>query len=157
MRLWKARLVAAAIMTISAGGVGLVKQHEGKVNQAYLDPVKVVTVCYGHTATARMGQVFSDEACEKLLRSDLQVAEAGVRRLVTVPLTQNTYDALVSFTFNVGEGNLARSTLLKLINAGDYVGACKELPKWVYAKGVYLRGLAKRRADEMALCLKGLV
>jgi lysozyme len=70
-------------------------------------------------------------------------------------LAQPTYDAIVSFTFNVGEGNLRRSTLLRKLNAGDIVGACNELPRWNKAGGRVLPGLVKRRAEERALCLEG--
>ncbi len=150
----KARLAAVAL-AISVGGVALIKGHEGLVQRSYVDPVGVVTACYGHTATARLGQTFSREACDALLRQDLKVAEAAVRRHVKVPIAQPTYDALVSFTFNVGEGNLRSSTLLRKLNAGDIRGACLELDRWVYAKGRKLPGLVTRRADERNLCLKG--
>jgi len=150
------RLLAGALLATSAAGVAFVGHHEGLKKTAYRDPVGIVTVCYGHTATARLGQSYSKEACQALLQSDLRAAEAAVRRLVKVPLSQETFDALVSFVFNVGEGNFARSTLLRKLNAGDYVGACRELPKWTLARGRELPGLVTRRNDEMALCLKGL-
>lgn len=150
------RLLAGALLATSAAGVAFVSQHEGLRRSAYKDPVGIVTVCYGHTATARMGQSYSKEACQALLQSDLRAAEAAVRRLVKVPLSQETFDALVSFTLNVGAGNLAKSTLLRKLNRGDYEGACRELPKWVSAGGVVLPGLVTRRAEEMKLCLEGL-
>lgn len=150
------RLVASALLATSAAGVAFVGHHEGLRKQAYRDPVGIVTVCYGHTSTARMGQSYSKEACEALLQSDLRAAEAAVRRLVKVPLSQETFDSLVSFTFNVGEGNLARSTLLRRLNAGDYIGACNEMLRWTQARGQTLPGLVTRRQDERAMCLKGI-
>jgi lysozyme len=150
------RLLAGALLATSAAGVAFVGHHEGLKQVAYRDPVGIVTVCYGHTATARMGQSYSKEACQALLQSDLRAAEAAVRRLVKVPLSQETFDALVSFTFNVGEGNFAKSRLLRKLNAGDYEGACRELPRWVTARGQVLPGLVTRRAEEMHLCLKGV-
>lgn len=152
----KARLVLTALLTVSAGGAAFVSQHEGRKLRAYKDPVGIVTVCDGHTSTARLGQVKTPAECDALLRGDLRAAEEAVRRLVKVPLSQETFDALVSFVFNVGEGNFAKSTLLKKLNRGDYVGACNELPKWSYARGVPLPGLVTRRSEERKACLKGL-
>ncbi len=77
----------------------------------------------------------------------------AVNRLVTVPLTQNQFDALISFVFNLGIGNFRTSTLLKKLNAGDYTGAAKEFPPWVRADGKQLPGLIKRRDAEKALFL----
>jgi lysozyme len=151
----KARLIAAAI-AVSATGVAFISKHEGLRTSAYVDPVGVVTVCYGHTGTARLGQVFSHEACQGLLREDLREAERAVKRFISVPLPQPTFDALVSFTFNVGAGNLQRSTLRRKANAGDLVGACNEILKWRYARGVVLPGIVTRRAAEHRMCLSGL-
>jgi lysozyme len=115
---------------------------------AYVDPVGVVTVCAGHTKTAKLGQVKTDAACAALLKEDVKEAEAAVKRLVTVPLTQAQFDALVSFTFNVGSSNFAKSTLLKKVNAFDCWGAGVEFMRWTYAGGHELAGLVKRRASE---------
>jgi GH24 family phage-related lysozyme (muramidase) len=81
----------------------------------------------------------------------MEVFERAVRRLVKVPLNANRFDALVSFTYNVGEGNLAKSTLLKKVNAGDHAGAAKEFHKWNKAGGKVLPGLTRRRASESLL------
>nr|WP_276554179.1 lysozyme [Cupriavidus gilardii] len=80
-------------------------------------------------------------------------ANAGVNSCVRVPLTDGQRTAFVSFTYNVGRGAFCGSTLVRKLNAGDYVGACNELPRWVYAKGVKLPGLVNRREQERALCL----
>lgn len=147
--------VTAAALAISAGGAAFIGSHEGNILRGYLDPVGIVTACRGHTATAQLGRIYTPAECDALFRADILVAERSVQRLVTYPISQPTYDALVSFTFNVGEGNLQRSTLLRKLNAGDVVGACNELPKWVYARGVKLPGLVTRRAEERKLCLEG--
>jgi lysozyme len=143
------KMVGAFVLSVAA--LAGIKLHEGSVHQVYLDPVGIPTVCVGHTATVTkkdVGRVVSPALCDVLLREDLRYAEAAVKRLVKVPVTQGQYDALVSFTFNVGEGNLATSSLLKFVNGGQCYRAASEFPKWVYAKGKRLPGLVKRRADE---------
>jgi len=147
--------VVAVALAVSAGGAAFIGSHEGNILRGYRDPVGIVTACRGHTATAQLGRIYSPQECDDLFRADILVAERAVQRLVRVPIAQPTYDALVSFTFNVGEANLARSTLLRKLNAGDVVGACNELPKWVYARNVRLPGLVTRRAEERLLCLEG--
>lgn len=125
-----------------------IQKHEGTVYTAYLDPVNVVTICTGSTKNVRLGMVASKGECDRRLYEDLASSVASVRRNVTVPITQGQFDSLVSFTFNVGDGAFARSTLLKRINAGDCYGAAKQFDQWVYAKGKKLPGLVTRRADE---------
>lgn len=140
--------VAAVVLSLSALGVAGMVSYEGLRKVAYKDPVGIVTVCAGHTKTAQLGQVKTDAECEALLKEDVKDAEAAVKRLVTAPLTQAQFDALVSFTFNVGSGNLAKSTLLKKVNAFDCWGAGKEFMRWTYAGGRELPGLVIRRASE---------
>ena len=143
----------AALLAVSTVGVTTLVSHEKQVNTVYLDPVNIPTVCVGHTRTVSkdmVGKRFTDKQCEALLREDLQVAEKAVKREVTVPITQEQYDSLVSFTFNVGATNFSKSTLLQKVNSGDCLGAVKEFGRWVYARGVKLRGLVRRRADEAA-------
>jgi lysozyme len=144
------RRVAAAITLSAAGAAGIVN-YEGVEHKVYLDPVGIPTVCVGHIATvtkADVGKSFTDAQCTELLASDSRVAQADVRRLVKAPVTQGQYDALVSFTFNVGGGNLASSTLLKKLNAGDCRGAADEFKRWNKANGRVLPGLVTRRAGE---------
>jgi lysozyme len=140
--------IAAGLLSLSAlGALGIVA-HEGMQRVAYVDPVGVVTVCAGHTATARLGQVKTEAECAALLQADVKAAEGAIKRLVKAPITQAQFDALTSFVFNVGPTAFAQSTLLKKINAVDCWGAGKEFSRWTYAGGRELPGLVTRRAYE---------
>jgi len=154
MRMLK-RIGIAAIGSSTAMGLALstVSHFEGKENAAYVDPVGVVTICYGHTATAKIGQTHSDEQCQELLANDLGDAFDAVDRYVAVDLPPAREAALASFVYNVGAGAFQRSTLLRKLNAGQVVEACNELSRWVYAGGKQLAGLVRRRAVERQLCL----
>ncbi|CAM0557115.1 hypothetical protein EHLJMEHL_02203 [Vreelandella titanicae] len=151
---WRNRIglpaIGAAAIAIAAATVGF---FEGKENQAYHDPVGVVTICYGHTATARIGQTHSDAECEALLKQDLGKAFEAVDRHISVELPPTREAALASFVYNVGEGAFARSTLLRRLNAGQVREACDELLRWVHAGGIRLQGLVNRRLAERELCL----
>lgn len=135
--------------------VDLVKQFEGLYLKAYLCPAGVPTIGYGHTSGVSLGQTITDAQAEQFLATDLTSAAAGVDRLVTVALNPQQRGALASFVFNLGAGNLEGSTLLRLLNGGDYAGAAGEFGKWVYATEdghkVKLAGLVARRASESAL------
>lgn len=154
------RLSKKAVAAIGGGALAMamvvVPYYEGTELKSYRDAVGIWTVCTGHTGTAAPGQEKTPAECEALLKSDMAVALNGVDRQVKAPIPETTRAALVSFTYNVGEGALARSTLLRKLNAGDIVGACNELPRWVYAGGKRLRGLVRRRATERELCLEGV-
>ena len=147
----KSRAAAGALVL----ALGLVTAWEGYEGKVYLDPVGIPTVCYGHVvpSNVKVGTHFSTEACHEILYADLKVASEAVDRYVRVEIPDYTKAALISFVFNVGIGNFKKSRLLKLINQGDIVAACHELPKWVYAKGKKLKGLVNRRQAEMRLCL----
>lgn len=142
--------VVVALLSLSLGGAGAIVAHEGLRTTAYVDPVGIVTVCAGHTKTAKLGQVKTKAECAELLRQDTKHAETAIKRLVKVKLTQRQYDALVSFVFNVGEGNFATSTLLKRINEGRCTAASQEFLRWDKAKGKRLPGLTARREYESA-------
>ncbi len=157
----KATILSAALAAIASGsllagasGVAQIQHSEGKHNKTYRDPIGVVTVCYGHTDKyLRMGMSFTDAECNLLLASDMALAQDGINSCTTAPLTGNQRDALTSFVLNVGRGNYCKSTMARHINAGNYRLAAKEFPKWKYAAGQALPGLAKRRAEEQALFL----
>ncbi|MHB8286172.1 MAG: lysozyme [Caulobacteraceae bacterium] len=118
----------------------------------YTCPAGILTIGWGHTnASGRaftVTDIWSQQDCDAAFLVDMQGAEAAVRRLVTVKLTQPQFDALVSFTYNCGAGSLAASTLLKLLNAGDFEGAALEFHKWTHGGGQILSGLVRRRAAE---------
>lgn len=138
---------------IGSAGLALIKSFEGLRLDAYPDPAtggEPVTIGYGHTGGVKLGTTISETVAEQFLRADLARFEAAVTRLAP-KTTQNQFDALVSFAFNLGEGNLASSGLLKKHNAGDYAGARAEYGKWVYANGSKMTGLVRRRAAEAAL------
>ena len=138
-------------MQISKAGLDLIKQFEGLYLKAYRCPAGVPTIGYGHTAGVAMGQTIAQQQADDYLRRDVRQFERAVARLVSVPLTQGQFDALVSFAFNLGEGALAQSTLLRLLNAGDYAGAAAQFERWNKAGGRVLPGLVRRRAAERAL------
>lgn len=139
----------------SQEGVDLIKAFEGRRLRAYRCSAGVWTIGYGHTGDVKPGDRISPDKAEKLLREDLRKFEDGVSIRVQVPLTQNQFDALVSFSFNVGIGALGRSTLLKKLNKKDYRGAANEFRKWNKGGGRVLAGLVRRRKAERALFLSG--
>lgn len=143
----KAKLAVSALTLSMAGVTAIATREGGFVRTGYRDPVGIPTVCAGHTKTAVVGKTETLSTCERLLKEDTTEAQAAVKRLVQVKVTQTQYDELVDFVFNVGSGNFASSTLLKKINAGQCMQAGAEFARWVYAKGVYLKGLANRRAE----------
>lgn len=135
---------------ISQTGIDLIKHAEGMVLNAYQDTGGVWTIGVGHTGPdVTPGLVITEARSDELLRRDLVTAEDAVRRLFPVT-TQNQFDALVSFTFNLGEGQVATSTLRRKHNDGDYTGARTEFARWNKDNGVVLNGLIKRRAAEAA-------
>jgi lysozyme len=139
---------------INARGLELVKKFEGLVLTAYRDPVGIWTIGYGHTGPeVGPGDVITKAQAEALLKRDLARFESAVRNLVKVPLSSNQFSALVSFTYNVGSGALAQSTLLALLNQRNYQGAADQFPRWVNGGGQVLPGLVRRRNEERALFL----
>jgi lysozyme len=145
----------AGLMAISSAGLIFIATHEGTKPQAYLDPVGIPTICNGHTRGVKIGQRKTENECQQLLREDASAAGQAIAKCTTARLTQEQYDALVSFTFNVGGAAYCKSTLARKLNAGNCEGAAKEFDKWVMAKGRKLPGLVKRRAAEKAMFLKG--
>ena len=136
---------------INSLGLALVKNYEGLRLEPYKCPAGIWTVGYGHTKGVTEHTHCTPEMAEAWLESDLMHAEEEVTRLVKVPLNDNQYSALVSFTFNVGAGNLQTSTLLKKLNEGGYDLVPAYIKAWVFAAGKQQPGLVKRRAAEAAL------
>jgi lysozyme len=135
----------------SDAGIGLIKAHEGCRYEAYPDSVGVPTIGYGHTKNVKLGDVCTEEQAEAWLVEDVGTAESCVNSLVSVPMTQGEFDALVSFTFNLGCHALRSSTLLIKLNNSDYDGACAEISKWAHAGGKVLPGLVARRKAEQEM------
>lgn len=137
-------------MQLSKRGLGFIQRYEKFVPTVYKDAGGFDTVGYGHKV--RPEEVFDEPISMtralQLLDEDAAEAVAGVNKHVEQGLTQNQFDALVSFTFNVGVGAFRNSTLLKRINAGLWIEAALEFPKWRYSNGKELKGLLIRRFDE---------
>lgn len=145
-------------MQTSDKGISLIKQFEGCKLTSYQDSVGVWTIGYGWTQPVdgkpiRAGMTIKQETAERLLKTGLVSYESDVSRLVKVGLTQGQFDALVSFTYNLGARSLSTSTLLRKLNAGDYAGAADEFLRWNKAGGNVLNGLTRRREAERALFL----
>lgn len=145
-------------MKINAEGLALIKAFEGLETEAYVDPVGIWTIGYGHIQGVQPGDRLTEQEAEALLLKDLIEYERGVERIVKVSINENEFSALVSFAFNVGINALKSSTALKRLNAGDRLGAAEALTWWnkgrVNGKLVELPGLTRRRAAEKALFLK---
>lgn len=146
----KAR-IAAGLLVVSAAALSAIQLHEGVVQTAYLDPVGIPTICAGHTEGVFLGQQRTLKECEAMLKEDVSYAGKAVARCTKVDLTQEQYDALTSFVFNVGGSAYCTSTLVRKLNAGDCFGSASQFDRWVYAKGRKLTGLVKRRAAERML------
>jgi len=140
---------------ITDDGLGLIKRFEGFSPTIYFCPAGYPTIGFGHVVLpgeqSRFdGGILREEAAE-LLRRDVRIAESAVLRLIASPLADGQFDALVSFTFNLGAGALQRSSLRKKVNRGEHESVPTELMKWVWAAGKRLPGLVLRRKAEVSL------
>jgi lysozyme len=143
-------------MHTSQRGIDLIKSSEGLRLTAYPDPAtggEPWTIGYGTTRGVKPGMKITATQAEEYLKTDVGRFEPELAVLVNVPLSQNQWDALMCFVYNLGSANLASSTLLKLLNAGDYARAADQFPRWNKAAGKEMPGLSKRRAAEQALFL----
>jgi len=157
-------------MNLSDKALKMIKHHEGVRQKPYRCPAKLWMVGVGHVLYPEQGKLkiderdgvrlndadnrtFSMEEVNAILKSDLARFERGVVLFCPVPLTGGQFDALVSFSFNVGLGTLQRSTLRQKVLRGDMEGAAEELLKYCKAGGKILKGLENRRKDERALFL----
>lgn len=152
-----------AHLKLTPAGANLIKHFEGLKEKhgdrykAYVCPAGVLTIGWGSTGPPHGKHKFdqhtlwSQAQCDTAFLTDMEEFEAAVRRLVKVELEPWQFDALVSFTYNCGEGNLSKSTLLKKVNAGDFEGAALEFHKWNKGGGKVLPGLTRRRASEALL------
>lgn len=136
----------------SDAGFDLTEQFEGLRLSAYQDQVGVWTIGYGHTGPeVHGGLILTEDQADTLLHSDVAAAVSCVNRAVTANITQNQFDALVDFVFNLGCGALLSSTLLRYINAGEFDLAAPQFLLWDHAGGVVVQGLLTRRQAEMTL------
>ncbi len=138
---------------INQAGLDLIKRFEGFRADAYLDPIGIPTIGYGHIKgvtkrDVRNHRTITEAQAEQFLREDLAVAETAVERLISVLLNENQFSALVSFTFNLGAGSLQSSTLRRKLNRGDYDAVPAEMARWTKAGGRTLAGLVRRRGAE---------
>lgn len=142
-------------MKTSEAGKIFIKEKEGLRLEAYRCSAGALTIGYGHTGSDIVPEMrITPEQAEVYFFKDLEnKAERYVNRYVKVKLTQGQFDALVSFTFNLGAGNLLKSTLLKLLNAGDYAGAAEQFERWTKSGGKVTSGLVKRRREEKEMFL----
>ncbi|MEN5171484.1 lysozyme [Acinetobacter higginsii] len=146
-------------MKTSQVGINLITSFEDLRLDAYDDGVGVWTIGYGTTVYPNGIRVKRGDSCTKVqaksfFQHDLRRFEAAVNQAVKVVVNQNKFDALVSLTYNIGEQAFKDSTLLKKLNASDFMSAADQFPKWNRGGGKVLRGLVRRRAAERALFLK---
>jgi lysozyme len=131
-----------------------IEQWEGFRETAYRCPAGVLTIGFGHTGSdVKKGQVVTYKEAYNMLLEDLKRYASGLAAWVNVKVTEGQYIALLSLAFNVGVGAVAKSTLLRLLNAGDIEAAGDEFLKWTYAAGRELPGLVRRRREERKLFL----
>lgn len=135
---------------ITQKGIDLIKRFEGFSPIVYICPAGYPTIGYGHLVreAEKYEQGITQAEAEDLLRRDVYAAENAVLRLIDVPLTDGQFDALVSFTFNLGAGALQRSTLRRKVNRQAHGEVPEQFMRWVWAGGWRLPGLVNRRTSE---------
>ena len=139
-------------MKISNTGLDLIKSFEGLSLKSYICPAGVYTIGFGHTGVeVTPNQIISLEEADNLLRKDVNRFETGINSLVTVDLNQSQFDSLVSLSFNIGLGAFKSSTLLRVLNAGQYIEAASQFLRWNKGGGRVLPGLVRRREAESQL------
>ncbi len=138
---------------ITQEGLDLIKRFEGFSPTIYICPAGYPTIGYGHVVREderhRFAEGIDEQEAENLLQRDVRWAERGVLRLIDVPLSDGQFDALASFTFNLGTGALQRSTLRRKVNREEHAEVPREFMRWVWAGGKRLKGLERRRRAEV--------
>ena len=138
-------------MEISEKGIDLIKEFEGLELVSYLCPAKVWTIGYGHIKGVEEGMEWTEEQAEEALKEEVIGYCRFVEEYVKVPLNQNQFDALVSWTYNLGPTSLKNSTMLKVLNEGNYDQVPEQIKRWNKARGQVLNGLVRRRDAEAEL------
>lgn len=144
-------LIQGDNMKTSVEGLALIKKFEGLELEAYKCAAGVWTIGYGHTKNVQEGDVISESHADHMLEVELEEFEGYINDNVTVALSQNQFDALVSWVYNLGPANLKASTMLKVLNSGDYEGVPAQIKRWNKAGGKVLEGLIRRREAEALL------
>lgn len=143
-----------ATISLSATALVALLLHEGYRENAYLPLVgDVPTIGFGTTSGVKLGDKTTPEKALSVAMRDVQAFEGALKECVTVPLSQNEYDAYISLSYNIGSGAFCRSTLVRRLNQGDYIGACNQILLWNKYQGKPLAGLTKRRQEEYKKCL----
>ena len=138
-------------MKTSMEGLALIKKFEGCELKAYQCSAGVWTIGYGHTKDVVEGMEITQEQAEQMLVDELHEYESYINKYVTVALSQNQFDALVSWVYNLGPANLSASTMLKVLNSGEYEDVPAQMKRWNKAGGKVLEGLIRRREAEACL------
>ena len=143
-----------ALLAVVLLATPVVIVSEAVVTRVYMDPVGIPTACVGETDAEVVGMKarFSRDECMAVLGASLYRHAVELDKCIKVPLKPHEAASLLSFAYNVGVAKACGSTLVRRVNAGELPQACAEFDKWVYAKGMKLRGLVKRRAAERAMC-----
>ena len=148
----RARLGIAAL-TLSAAAFGALVGFEGYTGRATIPvPGDVPTLGFGTTAGVKIGDAIDPVRAVQRALTDVGHFEGAVKKCVTVPLHQHEYDAFIQLSYNIGVTAFCKSTLVRKLNALDYVGACNEILRWDRFHGRPLSGLTRRRQAEYALC-----
>jgi lysozyme len=142
-----------AALALSAAGLIAIATSEGFVEKAYRDIVGIWTIGFGTTKDVKPGDTITVEDALNRKIADVRKFHEGMIACVNVPLTQKEFDAYLSLAYNIGSRAFCSSTLVKLLNAGDYDGACKEILRWDYAGGERVLGLTLRREREYRTCI----
>jgi lysozyme len=140
-------------MHISAEGLSLIKKFEGCELKAYRCAANVLTIGYGTIKNVTEGMEITQEEAETLLQEEMHEYEGYINDMVKVPLEQHQFDAMVSWVFNLGSGNLSSSTLLKKLNNSEYDEVPAQIRRWNKAGGKVLDGLIRRREAEAKMFL----
>jgi|TARA_B110000977_G_C10938413_1_gene439860 lysozyme len=138
-------------MKISQEGLSLIKKFEGCELEAYKCAAGVWTIGYGSTKGVKEGDTLTEEETDNLLLHEMDEYEGYVLEAVEMPLSQHQFDAIVSWTFNLGPSNLKASTMLKVLNKGNYEDVPAQIKRWNKAGGKVLEGLIRRREAEALL------
>ena len=138
-------------MNISQEGIALIKRFEGCELEAYIDSVGIPTIAYGRIKNVEMGDTCTQEQAEKWVEEELPEYDGYINDMVKVELEQCQFDALCSWVYNLGPNNLKESTLLKVLNEGNYSSVPAEIKRWNKAGGKVLQGLMRRREAEALL------